>query len=45
MYQLEVARSWAYFDLREEVAKEWIDAGVRRIELSLSRPPVDFDDE
>lgn len=45
MYQLEVARNWSYLDLSEELALQWIDAGIHKMELSLSRPPVDFDEE
>ena len=45
MYQLDVARNWAYFDLTEELVKQWLAVGIRKLELSLSRPPIDFDDE
>ena len=45
MYELDIAKSYSYLDFTEELAMQWMNAGVHKVELSLSRPAIDFDEE
>lgn len=45
MYQLEVALSYSYLEFTEELAMQWMKAGIRKVELALNCLPVEFNDK
>lgn len=45
MYKLEIGLSYGYLYFTEEAVMKLMDAGIHKVELSLGRPPVDFEEE
>lgn len=43
MFELEIARSLSYLTVTDELINEYKKAGIGKVELTLARPPIDFD--
>lgn len=43
MYDLELTRSLSYLTVCDELMREYVNCGIKKVEFILSNPPIDFD--